>query len=89
MKKRYGIGFLIGMIVFTLILVCAYQLSYDRAMRKLEAKQKKLQEEQTNVIETKGTAKKGDGYLIKERSEERRVGKECASMCRSRWSPYH
>ena len=22
-------------------------------------------------------------------SEERRVGKECASMCRSRWSPYH
>ena len=25
----------------------------------------------------------------KERSEERRVGKECASMCRSRWSPYH
>ena len=39
MKKRYGIGFLIGMIVFTLVLVCAYQLSYDRAMRKLEAKQ--------------------------------------------------
>ena len=25
----------------------------------------------------------------KDRSEERRVGKECASMCRSRWSPYH
>ena len=23
------------------------------------------------------------------RSEERRVGKECRSMCRSRWSPYH
>ena len=23
------------------------------------------------------------------RLEERRVGKECASMCRSRWSPYH
>src|SRR3546814_13671551 len=23
------------------------------------------------------------------RSEERRVGKECASTCRSRWSPYH
>ena len=23
------------------------------------------------------------------RSEERRVGKECASMCRSRWSAYH
>src|SRR3546814_15288792 len=24
-----------------------------------------------------------------ERSDERRVGKECASTCRSRWSPYH
>ena len=24
-----------------------------------------------------------------ERSEERRVGKECTSWCRSRWSPYH
>ena len=23
------------------------------------------------------------------RSEERRVGKECAVRCRSRWSPYH
>ena len=23
------------------------------------------------------------------RSEERRVGKECLSVCRSRWSPYH
>src|SRR3546814_13439630 len=26
---------------------------------------------------------------IKVRSEERRVGKECVSTCRSRWSPYH
>src|SRR3546814_15925177 len=24
-----------------------------------------------------------------QRSEERRVGKECVSKCRSRWSPYH
>src|SRR3546814_20504943 len=28
----------------------------------------------------------GGGAL---RSEERRVGKECVSTCRSRWSPYH
>src|SRR3546814_13370942 len=27
--------------------------------------------------------------LPPERSEERRVGKECVSTCRSRWSPYH
>src|SRR3546814_15579790 len=26
---------------------------------------------------------------VSPRSEERRVGKECVSTCRSRWSPYH
>src|SRR3546814_12427228 len=26
---------------------------------------------------------------LPKRSEERRVGKECVSTCRSRWSPYH
>src|SRR3546814_11840145 len=26
---------------------------------------------------------------VSPRSEERRVGKECVSQCRSRWSPYH
>src|SRR3546814_2331067 len=41
-----------------------------------------------------------EGFLVREmvdglsrealqRSEERRVGKECVSTCRSRWSPYH
>src|SRR3546814_20960527 len=29
------------------------------------------------------------GAEIKARSEERRVGKECVSTCRSRWSPDH
>ena len=28
-------------------------------------------------------------FFRKTRSEERRVGKECTSWCRSRWSPYH
>ena len=27
--------------------------------------------------------------LEAQRSEERRVGKECMPVCRSRWSPYH
>ena len=30
-----------------------------------------------------------EGVLSPARSEERRVGKECLSVCRSRWSPYH
>src|SRR3546814_1803383 len=29
------------------------------------------------------------GVDLCQRSEERRVGKECVSTCRSRWSPYH
>src|SRR3546814_4031939 len=29
------------------------------------------------------------GKIRPDRSEERRVGKECVSTCRSRWSPYH
>src|SRR3546814_13978399 len=30
-----------------------------------------------------------DSEGLAKRSEERRVGKECVSTCRSRWSPYH
>ena len=35
--------------------------------------------------------KVGVDYVVVKagRSEERRVGKECTSWCRSRWSPYH
>ena len=29
------------------------------------------------------------GTIALLRSEERRVGKECRRLCRSRWSPYH
>src|SRR3546814_2189641 len=31
----------------------------------------------------------GEMRFLPVRSEERRVGKECVSTCRSRWSPYH
>jgi hypothetical protein len=35
----------------------------------------------------KGLARQVTGGYA--RSEERRVGKECRRLCRSRWSPYH
>src|SRR3546814_15505766 len=46
------------------------------------------------VVEAIQTAAKtgqiGDGKIfVMDRSEERRVGKECVSTCRSRWSPSH
>ena len=36
-----------------------------------------------------GLRLQGAGQRLTSRSEERRVGKECSSPCRSRWSPYH
>ena len=39
------------------------------------------------TLEDFTTAMKAAGLAF--RSEERRVGKECRALCRSRWSPYH
>ena len=38
---------------------------------------------------TFGDAEKLAAFNPLRRSEERRVGKECLAVCRSRWSPYH
>src|SRR3546814_15335247 len=38
---------------------------------------------------TWGAQRAGLRYVCISRSEERRVGKECVSTCRSRWSRYH
>src|SRR3546814_16394791 len=40
----------------------------------------------TAVSDLEVVSEEEDGFM---RSEERRVGKECVSTCRSRWSPYH
>jgi sulfide dehydrogenase [flavocytochrome c] flavoprotein subunit len=39
--------------------------------------------------EKEGLGTNGMIEWVKGRSEERRVGKECRRLCRSRWSPYH
>src|SRR3546814_15765532 len=41
------------------------------------------------VIDRTGLILEIFGARARTRSEERRVGKECVSPCRSRWSPYH
>ena len=43
------------------------------------------------VIDKDSAGSKADAVNagLNVRSEERRVGKECVSLCRSRWSPYH
>ena len=63
-----------------------------KPMTELLKKGKKLEwsekaEESFHTLKTKLTT--APMLALLDRSEERRVGKECASMCRSRWSPYH
>src|SRR3546814_12335466 len=41
------------------------------------------------IAATQPLSAEGADRVIEVRSEERRVGKECVSTCRSRWSPYH
>src|SRR3546814_21014355 len=41
------------------------------------------------VVSTAPVAVLAAHALAAQRSEERRVGKECVSTCRSRWTPYH
>src|SRR3546814_1777407 len=41
------------------------------------------------VVRRKRRGCRNPGTEAAGRSEERRVGKECVSTCRSRWSPYH
>src|SRR3546814_4702092 len=41
------------------------------------------------VLEGAGVGDGGGRTAVAGRSEERRVGKECVSTSRSRWSPYH
>lgn len=60
MKKKYSIGFLIGIVAMASFLVYAYQASYNRALEENQQKQ-----EQT--IQTEGTAEKEEGYIIKEK----------------------
>jgi ATP-binding cassette subfamily C protein CydC len=41
------------------------------------------------AVELEATIEAKGGLHYRLRSEERRVGKECRRLCRSRWSPYH
>src|SRR3546814_11487180 len=43
----------------------------------------------TLTIEGRDAAGHARAWYVRLRSEERRVGKECVSTCRSRWSPVH
>src|SRR3546814_19720693 len=54
------------------------------AIAALEESMERLQERVAAMEKTREPR-----YTDDDRSEERRVGKECVCMCRSRWSPFH
>src|SRR3546814_20554254 len=66
--------------------VCGYTLvADDHRLRPTHADQAR-QEPRHTTIRAEPDHSISSGKM---RSEERRVGKECVSTCRSRWSPYH
>ena len=67
-------------------------------MQRADKNYKDLKQKQKSVIADKTYSMYSDFSLLQVtlpevhhmvRSEERRVGKECLRLCRSRWSPYH
>src|SRR3546814_1510947 len=65
--------------------VCSSDLAPAVALASGSQEQRQALQETYNLSEEALQAwGRGKG-----RSEERRVGKECVSTCRSRWSPYH
>src|SRR3546814_5030147 len=75
--------------------VCSSDLLCGVPERLIDALMDSGAQNLTCVSNNAGVDGAGLGKLLetrqikKMRSEERRVGKECVSTCRSRWSPYH
>src|SRR3546814_11357688 len=61
--------------------VVAAELTEADEQEEKHLRKRKRDHDERNAAGTQGDAAG--------RSEERRVGKECVSTCRSRWSPYH
>src|SRR3546814_835813 len=60
---------------------------FDESLAVLAGAAKYLPDDDPDGVNAKLPWDPIDRFLW--RSEERRVGKECVSTCRSRWSPYH
>ena len=63
------------------------RIAHGRVLTNSETNSIKKEYIDKLMVEREAAAKKA--RQLKKRSEERRVGKECLRLCRSRWSPYH
>src|SRR3546814_8258092 len=72
--------------------VCSSDLAIDHLLR-LQNRLESMRGSDVNFSNTIYQAATAQAHALlkfaQQRSEERRVGKECVSTCRSRWSPYH
>src|SRR3546814_18624139 len=60
------------------------RMANDELLREPNAVQ-----EDIKLCDAVGVARHANAFIENTRTEERRVGKECVSTCRSRWSPLH
>ena len=74
-----------GMTEANLIQTPGYQFNLSQGLRAMQ------NSSAAKGLGVSGAAMQGAGTYATglARSEERRVGKECLRLCRSRWSPYH
>ena len=75
-------GSWLGMLIYCVVVFAIIYFLMVRPAKKRMAEYQKMLD----------SVKVGSRVLaagIYGRSEERRVGKECIAVCRSRWSPYH
>ena len=87
------LGGLAALVVFfiliPLVLIMSFVPSGEPARVQNAVLQIDLRESPNDQPASEPLAAAFSGTSFVERSEERRVGKECATLCRSRWSPYH
>ena len=74
-----------GVILFSVI----YSGQMVSAAQRVETYKDNGEDESEMTQESIQSQEKTVGEQAEYRSEERRVGKECRTKCRSRWSPYH
>src|SRR3546814_15610349 len=66
------------------------QQGYSHSSTRASSAQARVGVATPALPQARGCASGGGGAQFGlSRSEERRVGKECVSTCRSRWAPYH
>ena len=67
MKNKYGIGFLLFLILVVFGITCAYQLSLNKGKREIQAeiKAKEQTEKEDFSVAADGQALKEDGYYLK------------------------